>query len=492
MTDPIPTPKVFISYSWTNDEHVAWVIRLAERLVGDGVNVILDQWDLKEGHDKYVFMEQMVTDPTIKNVLAVCDEKYANKADGREGGVGTESQIISKDIYDKVSQEKFIPLIRERDGAGKEFTPVFFRNRKYIDFSNDNNFSESYEKLLRVIYGRPELRKPQLGQPPSHLFDTDTTHVKTAGKLERLKDAVTRGKPYVYTVLQEYLDVFVESMEDFRISYSRNDPTPFDDQVIASVMSFTPYRDNFIDFILFAAGYMNDQDSYDRIFEFLEQLLPFKDRPENVSNYYEESFDNYRFILYELFLYLIAALIKTKRYTAAAKSMHGEYTYPDSRSAGRYRKQGADAFNEYVRSLDEHRNNRLQLRRYSVVADIILERAKHPKISFKDLFQVDFLLFFTPYMVEEAPRPLWYPRCIGYSSRVGTLEILAKATSKQGFEMARHIMMAKNLADLSSKLHTALRNQQLTQVLQSERFMFTSLEGLLNLRDIQQQLQPKS
>lgn len=39
------TPKVFISYSWTNPEHEKWVIELAEGLVKDGVHVLLDKWD---------------------------------------------------------------------------------------------------------------------------------------------------------------------------------------------------------------------------------------------------------------------------------------------------------------------------------------------------------------------------------------------------------------------------------------------------------------
>jgi len=56
-------PKVFISYSWTSEPHKEWVRGLAERLSSDGVEVILDRWDLKPGHDINVFMEQMVTEP---------------------------------------------------------------------------------------------------------------------------------------------------------------------------------------------------------------------------------------------------------------------------------------------------------------------------------------------------------------------------------------------------------------------------------------------
>ena len=62
MSD-LPTPKVFVSYAWTDEEHQKWVLGFAERLVGDGVDVVLDAWDFKEGHDKYAFMERMVSDP---------------------------------------------------------------------------------------------------------------------------------------------------------------------------------------------------------------------------------------------------------------------------------------------------------------------------------------------------------------------------------------------------------------------------------------------
>lgn len=49
----LPTPRIFLSYSWTSEEHVQWVLELAERLRADSVDAVLDQWDLKEGHDKF-------------------------------------------------------------------------------------------------------------------------------------------------------------------------------------------------------------------------------------------------------------------------------------------------------------------------------------------------------------------------------------------------------------------------------------------------------
>lgn len=90
-------PKVFISYSWTDQTHQELVKHWADRLVSDGIDIILDIYDLKEGHDKYAFMEKMVTDPKVTHVLVICDKKYSEKADARESGVGTETQMYPSD-----------------------------------------------------------------------------------------------------------------------------------------------------------------------------------------------------------------------------------------------------------------------------------------------------------------------------------------------------------------------------------------------------------
>ena len=107
-------PKIFISYSWSKDA-LALVLDLANRLVSHGVDVVLDKWDLKEGNDKYKFMERCVDDPSITKVLIICDKAYAQKANDRTGGVGDETVIISSEVYGNARQEKFIPIIAERD-----------------------------------------------------------------------------------------------------------------------------------------------------------------------------------------------------------------------------------------------------------------------------------------------------------------------------------------------------------------------------------------
>ncbi len=121
------TPKVFISYSWTSKAHQALIQQWAERLISDGIDVVLDLFDLKEGQDKYAFMERMVTDSGVTHVLVFCDKLYAEKADARRAGVGTESQIISKEVYEKVGQSKFIPIACEITGKGGPCLPALLQ-----------------------------------------------------------------------------------------------------------------------------------------------------------------------------------------------------------------------------------------------------------------------------------------------------------------------------------------------------------------------------
>ena len=86
------------------------------------------------------------------------------KANERTGGVGDETVIISSEIYGNTKQEKFIPIIAERDEEGQPYAPTYIKTRIYIDLSNQETYEVEYEKLLRNIYEKPQFVKPKLGK----------------------------------------------------------------------------------------------------------------------------------------------------------------------------------------------------------------------------------------------------------------------------------------------------------------------------------------
>ena len=95
----IDHPKVFISYAWGSNEYQMKVLTFATSLSNDGVEVLLDKWEISAGNDMNNFMEKSVTDPTVTNVLILLDKNHAEKANSKIGGVGTETQIISQQVY---------------------------------------------------------------------------------------------------------------------------------------------------------------------------------------------------------------------------------------------------------------------------------------------------------------------------------------------------------------------------------------------------------
>ncbi|MCG8572996.1 MAG: TIR domain-containing protein [Spirochaetes bacterium] len=98
MSKKKETPKLFISYCWSNPSHEQWVLDFATELRESGVDAILDKWDLKEGHDAIAFMEKMVTDSEIEKVVIVSNSDYSKKADKRSGGLVLKHRFYLKII----------------------------------------------------------------------------------------------------------------------------------------------------------------------------------------------------------------------------------------------------------------------------------------------------------------------------------------------------------------------------------------------------------
>jgi hypothetical protein len=434
-------PKVFISYSWTTPQHERWVVDLAERLSGDGIVVILDKWDLKEGQDKHKFMEQMVHDESIDKVLIICDRGYQAKGDDRKGGVGTESQLISKEVYDNTAQEKFIPIVRELDQDSNPCMPHFMGGRIYIDLSSEETFEENYQKLIRNVYGRPLLKRPPLGSPPAYITDEEQVQIRTTRKIAAIKDALMNDRRSVNGLIADFLEAFLSSFEDFRLS--GGSVLGFDDKVVKSVEGMLPLRDDFIDLTLMLFKYQNSVD-LDQLHAVWEKLIAFTFRPENVGSWVEIDFDNFRFFNYELMLYFIAALLHLKKYREAAYFVNSTYFYRST--TGEFKQNDIVIFNRYMQSLDEFRNNRLKLARVSVTADLIKARATRTDVRFENVREADSVLHHLVRL--RADRYGWFPRTSIYGARGSGVEFFQRLVSQSYFEKVKPLFDVKTVGEL--------------------------------------------
>jgi TIR domain len=153
-----------MSYSNDSDEHKAWVLQLADRLIRHGVDVILDRYDLRIGTDLPGFIESGLHD--ADRVLAVCSDRYVDKANQRQGRVGYERRILTADIMDNLDSARVIPIIRNNKAEGFKVLPLFLGSAFYIDFRNDDQYELNYSQLIHEIFGRRIAARPKLGPNP--------------------------------------------------------------------------------------------------------------------------------------------------------------------------------------------------------------------------------------------------------------------------------------------------------------------------------------
>lgn len=460
------SPKLFISYSWSNPEHEQFVLDIAAELVESGVDVILDKWNLKEGHDSYVFMEKMVTDPEIKKVAIICDKTYASKADKRSGGVGTETQIISKEVYDKTDQNKFVAVLVERDDEGKAYLPTYYKSRIYIDLSDPDHYATNFEQLQRWVYDEPLHVKPKLGSKPKFLSGNNNLSLGTTAKFKRALDSIVNNKDYCNGAMDDYYTAFTNGLEDFRITDKTGE---FDDKVVDNIDSFLPYRNEAIELCFAIAKYRNTEDTIRQLHRFLESLIPFMDRPENVTSWQEWDFDNYKFIVHELFLYAIAIFLKYECFDSVSYLLKQDYYVEQDVGHGRNAMVPFSRFREHLRSL-RHRSDRLNLQRLSLHADLLEQRSKTSGLSFSLLMQADFVLFMRDSIMSLSTESYqgWWPETLLYLGWRGRVfEIFARAQSKEYFNKMKCILGIEQKEDL----------QPILQAFQKGEFRVPSWEG---------------
>ncbi len=147
-------PTAFLSYSWDDDDHRAWVRSLAERLRRDGIDAKLDQWEMALGDQIPEFMERSIRDNDF--VVIICTPRYRTRADGREGGVGYEGDIMTAEVMSQRNRRKFIPVWRR--GRWEEAAPSWLGGTLRIDLTDDPYDEKEYQELLRTLRG--ERRKP--------------------------------------------------------------------------------------------------------------------------------------------------------------------------------------------------------------------------------------------------------------------------------------------------------------------------------------------
>ena len=417
-------PKVFISYSWAVANEVK---ELAERLVNPGgVDVVLDIWDLREGQDKYVFMEQAVNNPDITHVLIICDKTYTQKANDRKGGVGDETVIISSEIYGNVGQEKFIPIIFETDENGEPFLPAYIKSRIYIDLSNDDSYEEQYEKLLRNLHGKPEHRKPKLSKPPEWLNDEDVSLSNIRDLIRQLNGDRGDNPSKLDFLVRKLRAEFSTTLNSFGLSLNETHSGEF---ILKQLDATKPLRDHFVEYIEcliskdLPVGEITSMHFENLYNDMIDSTLDYQ-------SHYPDNLEVQRFFIWESFICTIAILLHYEKYAAINEILTRTFFLKD-RHNGEIPTSFRGFYHDF--KLIEGRCKPLcsEPRLHTLAGDIVVKREKKPLITKDSLADADLLLYQMSCAFNDNKSWNWFPKLYCYRSRYQGQTIWTRLKSKK-------------------------------------------------------------
>ncbi len=470
-------PRAFISYSWSNEEHCERVRSWADRLVNDGVDVVIDVYDLREGDDKHVFMEKSVNDPTVSHVLIVCDKRYVEKANARSAGVGTETQLISKEVYDKVQQSKFISLICERDETGEPYLPAYLSSRIGVDFSSPEKINENWEQLIRVLYGQPRLVKPAIGTAPAYLKEVAVTSTSPVrAKLEDLRQALMSAKPGASIYRKAFLSACFEYVDSLR----RRGPAERGNagaRVLEEFRKLVPIRDQLVDWVLLESTVAPGPDFVEALLEMLEQLIEMKSRPRDVNSWDSSYFQAHELFAYETFLYVVAALMKTRAFEALHEVFSSHYLRAESE---RDNENKFTLFDEFYATADILQSDLAPQGKtlHSPAAELLKRSANRTDIKFNDVIEADMLATFVTWA---SGATNWFPQLMYYSSHHQQFPLFVRATQHKHFAA---IATITGLTDSVALKETVQKNYDAANVRQWPHFWGRNFLHTVNLEKL--------
>jgi len=426
--------KVFISYAH-NEEKKEWIIKLGKDLIDKGIDVILDVWDLALGDDLQLFMEKSIVDPDVTHILIICDEKYVSKANGRDGGVGKETTIISQSLFEK-SEKIFIPVSLYTDANGNALRPTYLKHLVYTDFSDLTTYDVSFQNLIREIWNEKEYKKPILGDKPNFdkvIINNIDYKAQFSINLDKfVREAILLKTNYVDYQANKYklIDEKIEGSEALK-------------RLILNSLIYN-LNNNIIE-----VAHIID------LFENLVKESLILDMSNGTGTNSQN--DAFNFFLYELFLSVVTILIKNQKYDWINTILTTSYY-----SGGTGDTKKFVSFIEFRKPNNTlyYKNDTLKLGRLSISADYIKNRVDPKLFTENELFETDALLTILSeyHMAKNSNLPgwnkWWFPETIGYF-RFRKIELFEKLKSLRHFEKLKFIFGETDLQTLKENLKKA-------------------------------------
>jgi hypothetical protein len=155
MANPLRT---FISYKWESAEVTGWVERFATDLRQNGVDALLDKWEVSYGDSFVEYMTSKIPSADAFLFVITPGAVASVESQGKAGGAVKFEVEMARAQTIAGEALRFIPVLLKGDGP-----PKHLRATRYVDFRDPARYSEVFASLLDDLKGK-QRKPPLLGQ----------------------------------------------------------------------------------------------------------------------------------------------------------------------------------------------------------------------------------------------------------------------------------------------------------------------------------------
>lgn len=254
--------------------------------------------------------------------------------------------------------------------------------------------------------------KPKLGKEPAYITsDVPSPTSEVFAKFNSLRQAILQDKKGVNLYRRDFIEACIEFADGLRV---RTSPTvsSIGVKVLEDANKLKLIRDHLVDWVLIESELSSDDKFSEVLIDVLERLRELKSRPAELSSWNDSWFEAHSVFVYETFLYIIAALLKTKSYKVLHEIYSSHYLIPVTERYGEETFERFDAFYGYSETLQSvlaPEGRRLN----SPAAELLKLHADRQDLPFAEIIQAEILTLLMSFIT---PDTQWYPQTLHYSS----------------------------------------------------------------------------
>jgi hypothetical protein len=189
-------------------------------------------------------------------------------------------------------------------------------------------------------------------------------------------------------------------------------------------------------------------------------LRDLKSRPAEITSWNESWFEAHSLFVYETFLYMIAALLKTNAFKILHEVFTSHYLLPDTERNGDMRFDTFDGFYAHSEIL-QHEFASEGRRLLSPAAELIKRQADREDLPFSALMEADLLILLMAFINPNVGR--WYPQTLHYSSYGSGFPFFIRATQHKHFLKLATITGISDADQLRNKVREGHKRLRVSQ-----------------------------